>query len=156
MIYIFTFSSAARVHHPAIYFILISITFFEPWKYKFDKAAGMLHSRHAKILDKSYLLLKTLSLPYAACYASCIKFLQTLAHKLEVKIFSIDTRVNLFSLTAMTVAKMGIFLSPLIPLGSIFINYGSKMCLKPWNGLKMKFMTCFLCGLFSFVIKKKS
>ena len=101
----------------------------------------MLCHRYDKNLDKAYQLLKILSLPLAACYALCIKFAQSLALRLGVKIFSADTRVNLFHLSCggcqESFIQTGIFLSPLIPLGcAIFINYRSKMCLDPWKRFK--------------------
>ena len=97
----------------------------------------MLHSRHAEI-EQSLSAVKNIVFLtlLAACYAPCIKFLQTLVQKMGVKIFSIDNGVNLFPLTAMMVAKMSIFLSSLTPLGNIFISYGSKMCLNPWKRSK--------------------
>lgn len=69
----------------------------------------MLCHRYDKNLDKAYQLLKILSLLHAACYALCIKFAQSLARRLGVKIFSTDTRVNLFHLIAVAAAKNPVF-----------------------------------------------
>lgn len=101
----------------------------------------MLCHRYDKKLDKAYQLLKILHLPHASCYALYVKFAQSLALRLREKIFSADTRVNLFCLIAVAAAKNPLFrqvyFSPfLIPLGCVSINYRSKMCLQPQKRLK--------------------
>lgn len=51
--------------------------------------------------------------------------------------------------------QTSIFLSPLIPLGSVFINYGSKMCLNPRKRFKREIHEVFLVAYLHLLPKRK-
>lgn len=100
---------------------------------------------------KLIIYYKILSLPHVACYALCIKFTQSLALRLGEKIFSTDTRINLFCLMAVVAARNPPFSLPFDISGCVFISY----CHDPWKRFKGEINEVLLAAYHNLAHKGK-